>query len=61
MFPHLDCSEGFYGDECENKCGYCINSTKCHHVNGTCMDGCEPGYKGEYCNIGMDNKKDCIF
>lgn len=25
------------------------------------MDGCEPGYKGEYCNTGMYNEKPALL
>lgn len=56
MFLLLDCPEGYYGDECKEICGHCKNSTICHHINGTCIHGCEPGYIGDYCDIGMENE-----
>nr|XP_022306415.1 platelet endothelial aggregation receptor 1-like isoform X2 [Crassostrea virginica] len=43
------CAVGFYGDGCQKQCRHCINMMQCHHVNGTCLGGCEPGYKGDNC------------
>lgn len=34
-------------------CGYCLDTDDCHHVNGTCVMGCEPGYKGDLCKAGL--------
>lgn len=25
---------------------------KCHHVDGTCKNGCEPGFIGDKCKTG---------
>lgn len=49
----LECSYGYYGERCSNKCGQCLNSTACHHVTGTCVNGCEPGYKAPNCTEGI--------
>lgn len=45
MFISLECPAGLYGEHCSNNCGNCLNNTNCHHVNGTCSEGCEPGYQ----------------
>ncbi|XP_041379416.1 receptor-type tyrosine-protein phosphatase F-like, partial [Gigantopelta aegis] len=37
------CSTGKFGDECKQTCANCKGSN-CHHVNGTCVDGCIAGY-----------------
>nr|XP_022308875.1 protein draper-like isoform X1 [Crassostrea virginica] len=52
----LKCSYGKYGVGCEVSCGQCMYKGLCHHVNGTCLDGCEQGYTGETC-IFCDNRK----
>ena len=43
------CENGKYGQGCTSFCGHCFNSSRCHHANGSCLTGCEPGYGGEYC------------
>nr|XP_022304632.1 multiple epidermal growth factor-like domains protein 10 isoform X4 [Crassostrea virginica] len=45
-----ECRHGQYGEACENVCGQCIDQSECHHVNGTCLNGCRPGYKGNHCS-----------
>lgn len=30
-------------------CGHCHDSQQCHHINGTCLNGCASGYKGVKC------------
>ena len=46
---NLECSDGTYGKECQNICGYCADLDVCHHTNGSCPNGCEAGYKGRLC------------
>lgn len=41
------CPSGFYGKNCTLKCGACEN-VACHQ-NGTCVTGCEEGWKGDSC------------
>lgn len=43
------CNEGTYGSNCNYTCGQCHAKEDCHHVNGTCLLGCEPGYQGDLC------------
>lgn len=52
FFNILVCTHGMFGDGCKNKCGNCANNTKCHHVTGTCLHGCEPGYLEDDCSLG---------
>ena len=49
-----ECVDGFYGEGCKNTCGHCTDMTQCHHVTGTCITGCKPGYKGDNCMQGMN-------
>lgn len=44
-----ECESGTYGKECKGRCGHCLNSTDCFHVNGTCLNGCGPGFRGNMC------------
>ena len=37
---------------CTNECGQCLNDTVCDVENGTCLSGCNPGWKGFRCNEG---------
>lgn len=46
----VDCTDGLFGDMCQNKCGQCSNLSQCHHIDGTCLGGCQPGYISEFCN-----------
>jgi hypothetical protein len=40
---------GKYGQHCGYYCGVCLKSEQCHHVNGTCLKGCDAGYTGMLC------------
>lgn len=42
-----------YGLECKQICGNCINKEQCHHVNGSCLNGCDNGFYGTRCDLGM--------
>lgn len=41
-----------YGNNCSMRCGHCLESEKCHHINGTCINGCDSGYEGSICMEG---------
>ena len=45
--------EGTFGDNCSNSCGFCFGKEHCHPLNGTCMNGCDSGYKGQQCTQSM--------
>lgn len=49
IFFSKECETGYFGSECLNKCGHCLNASYCHHINGSCLNGCSKGYKGEDC------------
>ena len=51
----LECSFGKFGHHCKETCGKCLRGEKCHHINGTCMNGCDPGYYGTFCTKGISN------
>ena len=44
------CPKGQYGQKCSFRCGNCLDEEPCHHINGTCISGCLPGWKGEWCD-----------
>lgn len=41
-----------YGANCNNPCGKCFDLEQCHHISGTCLTGCESGYRGLKCTEG---------
>lgn len=43
------CDNGTYGADCMEFCGKCLDNEQCHHINGTCFSGCDPGYQGLNC------------
>lgn len=45
------CQNGTYGQDCRDTCGFCLNDEDCSTVNGTCVQGCLPGYTGDKCKI----------
>lgn len=47
------CSGGVYGQNCSLPCGQCLDNEQCHHINGTCMNGCGKGYQGLNCTEGQ--------
>lgn len=46
------CENGFYGNDCKEICGNCVELNQCFHTNGTCLTGCENGYHGDVCKTG---------
>lgn len=47
------CKIGLYGVNCNGICGYCCNLYECFYIDGLCMNGCEVGYSGLMCKLGM--------
>lgn len=43
--PNIECKSGTYGENCTYQCGECINAVSCDHVDGTCSEGCKPGWQ----------------
>ena len=41
-----------YGVNCSEDCGACVNNEACHHINGSCLTGCDKGYYGQKCDQG---------
>lgn len=56
FFPKA-CKDGMYGEKCKNICGHCRNEGICHHNNGSCLNGCNPGYIGDLCKTGKCNRQ----
>lgn len=44
-----ECDKGSYGIECNGTCGHCRDVKQCSNVNGSCLTGCDAGYKGDLC------------
>ncbi|XP_034318933.2 uncharacterized protein [Magallana gigas] len=49
-FEVYECDIGYFGDNCTEECGHCIDGTLCSSVDGTCTSGCSAGYTGNLCN-----------
>lgn len=49
----VECSAGFYGEQCKSNCGHCVNQTTCHYFTGACENECEPGYMSPNCTEGI--------
>ncbi|KAK6180217.1 hypothetical protein SNE40_012409 [Patella caerulea] len=46
-----DCEAGTYGDNCEIKCGNCVDERPCDVITGSCgLAGCAEGYQGPTCH-----------
>ena len=41
-----------FGQGCMESCGHCVALKQCHHVNGSCLNGCDRGYQGIKCKKG---------
>ena len=46
------CDNQMYGVNCSQKCGACVDNEACHHINGSCLKGCDKGYHGQKCDQG---------
>lgn len=44
-----ECDRGSYGIECKETCGHCHDVSQCSNINGTCLTGCDAGFKGDLC------------
>ena len=47
-----ECDGNMFGKHCKEFCGKCVNDGQCHHINGSCLYGCDPGYYGIDCTEG---------
>lgn len=47
-----ECDGNKYGPRCSLNCGACINNKQCNHINGSCLEGCSPGFYGQKCDKG---------
>lgn len=48
----LECDRGSYGIECNETCGHCRDVKQCSNANGSCLTGCDAGFKGDLCKTG---------
>ena len=54
VFIPTVCDGGMFGKHCNESCGKCLNDGQCDHINGSCLNGCNPGYHGMTCTEGSD-------
>lgn len=55
IFVDIACLRGYFGQDCSEKC--IETCAGCNNVNGLCDSGCIPGWKGYFCNKGIDRRK----
>ena len=48
-FILTECNDSKDGVKCSEICGYCLNKTNCHLINGSCLVGCDPSFQGDTC------------
>ena len=51
----IECANGKFGQDCNERCGECVGKEQCQHINGSCVSGCKPGYKGIRCTKGSQS------
>ncbi|WAQ98505.1 MEG10-like protein, partial [Mya arenaria] len=49
------CNNSYYGENCAQHCGNCLNGSRCDLKNGSCPGGCASGFNGTYCNQTCTN------
>lgn len=48
----IECDGMKYGFGCIYNCGTCLDYKQCHHINGSCLQGCDAGFEGNLCKTG---------
>lgn len=48
----IECDGMKYGFGCIYNCGTCLDHKQCHHINGSCLQGCDAGFEGNLCKTG---------
>ena len=48
----IECDGNKYGLECKTSCNNCVRGEQCHHVTGSCPNGCDAGFHGGKCDKG---------
>ncbi|KAK3761433.1 hypothetical protein RRG08_051267 [Elysia crispata] len=51
LYLSAECPSGKHGMNCSKNCSvHCAGLyNACSHINGSCAEGCDPGYTGETC------------
>lgn len=44
-----ECDKGSFSIGCYETCGYCRDIKQCSNINGSCLTGCDAGFKGDLC------------
>lgn len=50
LFFIIACDIGWYGSNCMETCGRCLEVENCSITNGSCFGGCMEGYTGDACH-----------
>lgn len=49
VFLRIDCTVGFHGEDCNKKCGQCVDGIPCNVSSGVCPSGCQNYWVGPMC------------
>ena len=44
-----ECEDGYYGRNCSEYCGHCLNDEPCEKDTGYCNKGCQPRFQFPLC------------
>ena len=53
------CDIGKWGNICEIDCPENCDTNDCDKADGSCTEGCKPGWKGDKCETGNFDFKSC--
>lgn len=60
LFCFIECDIGYFGYNCAESCGHCIDQVQCSRVDGACPTGCSAGFSGRLCQKGDKRLIPCI-
>ena len=55
FFFFSECENGYYGDDCKEKCGQCLHGQPCDKQKGKCLRGCQPNFLSPFCKGSILN------
>jgi hypothetical protein len=56
-----ECVVGFYGENCTQKCGHCMDVNGCDKTTGECRNGCRPYWAGSKCDGKYLSSPNCLI
>lgn len=56
-----ECNIGLNDSECIEPCGHCRDGNQCSKINGSCLTGCDAGFKGDLCETSESTTTNVHF